>query len=161
MEIKKDTVVSIDYTLKNDAGEVVDTSEGRAPLDYLHGHGNIIPGLENALTGRKIGDSLKVTIPPAEGYGEVDKSLLHVIPRRRFPPGQDLEPGMMFQARLDDGPQRVYRIDEVGAEEVRVDGNHPLAGQNLNFEVAVKEVRAATATEIAHGHVHPGGHDHD
>ena len=159
MEIAKDTVVSIDYTLKGNDGNVIDSSEGREPLAYLHGHANIVPGLENALTGKQTGDQVDVKVLPSEGYGEVDERLVQRVPKANFPADADLEPGMAFQAQVQGQPM-VFRIEEVGAADVKVNGNHPLAGQDLNFSVTVREVRKAEPSEIAHGHVHQGGHHH-
>ncbi|MGB1220725.1 MAG: FKBP-type peptidyl-prolyl cis-trans isomerase, partial [Alcanivoracaceae bacterium] len=126
----------------------------------LHGHGNIIPGLENALVGKAAGDKMDVTVEPAEGYGERHEQLIQQVPRTAFEGVDTLEPGMQFQAETGMGP-RLFTITEVGGEEVTVDGNHPLAGETLNFAVEVTEVREASAEELEHGHVHgPEGHDH-
>ncbi len=160
MQIAKHKVVSIDYTLTNDAGDVIDSSEGGAPLAYLHGENNIIPGLENALEGKAAGDSLKVTVTPEEGYGVRIDELIQVVPSHLFGGVEKLEAGMQFQAETDDGVQ-VVTIAAVNGDEVTVDGNHPLAGETLNFDVKVADVRDASAEEIEHGHVHgPNGHHH-
>jgi len=153
MEISKDTVVSIDYTLTNDGGEVLDTSKGRPPLVYLHGHGNIIPGLETALAGKTSGDTVQTTIAPADAYGVRDESLVQEVPRDRFDPSIELKAGMQFQAQTPEGVQLI-RVVDVQGEQVKVDGNHPLADVTLNFDVKVVEVREATEEEISHGHVH-------
>lgn len=156
MKISKDSVVSIDYTLKNDSGEVLDASTEGNPLDYLHGHGNIISGLEAGLVGKETGDAVDVRIAPADGYGEVIDQLRQEVPRDRFAGVESLEVGMQFQANTDRGPISV-RIVEVSDETVTVDGNHPLAGQHLNFSVKVVDVRQASAEELQHGHVHGAG----
>jgi FKBP-type peptidyl-prolyl cis-trans isomerase SlyD len=160
MSIAQDQVVSIHYTLKNDAGEVLDGSAGKEPLTYLHGHGNLIPGLERELAGKNVGDKLAVSIAPADGYGDYDKELVQRVPRRALKGIQQVRVGMQLQAQTEHGP-RTVTVTQLAGDLVTLDGNHPLAGQNLNFEVEVKEVRAATAEELAHGHVHgAGGHHH-
>ncbi|MES2917724.1 MAG: peptidylprolyl isomerase [Pseudomonadota bacterium] len=160
MQIANDVVVSIEYTLTDDQGNVIDSSVGGEPLAYLHGAGNIIPGLEDALEGKVVGDSFKVSVTPAEGYGEKDEGLLQVVPRSMFRGVDNIEPGMQFHAQTDHGMQ-VITVTNVEGDNVTVDGNHPLAGQNLNFDVKVLEVRVATAEELEHGHVHgAGGHHH-
>ena len=161
MHIAEQSVVSIHYTLTNDAGETLDTSDGREPLVYLHGAQNIIPGLENELTGKNVGDSFDVTIQPEEAYGTVNPELVQTVPHSAFEGVEKVEPGMQFQARGDDGETQVITVTEVADSGVTVDGNHPLAGQVLNFSVRVEEIREATEEEIEHGHVHgPGGHHH-
>jgi len=160
MQIAPNHVVSIDYTLRNDAGDVVDSSEGNAPLAYLHGHNNIIPGLENALAGRSTGESFSVSIPPAEAYGEHDPSMIQSVPRSMFQGVDEIEPGMKFQAQTQGGVQ-VVTVTEVNGDLIELDANHELAGQTLHFEVTITEVRDATEEELSHGHVHgPGGHEH-
>lgn len=160
MQIAKDKVVSIEYTLKDDTGTLLDTSEGRDPLAYIHGAGNIIPGLEGALEGKQAGDSLSVRIDAKDAYGERNDQLQQVVPRELFKGVDTLEPGMQFQAQTEAGVQ-VVTVKAVEGENVTVDANHPLAGVPLNFDVNVVEVRDATAEELEHGHVHgPGGHQH-
>jgi len=160
MQVAKNKVVSIDYTLKNDAGEVIDSSEGHEPLFYLHGAQNIVPGLESALEGKAAGDRIQVSIAPAEAYGERNEALQQAVPREAFQGVEDLEVGMQFRAESDAG-QQIVTITAIEGDEVTVDGNHPLAGETLNFDVTVVEVRDATAEELEHGHVHgPGGHHH-
>jgi FKBP-type peptidyl-prolyl cis-trans isomerase SlyD len=160
MQIANQRVVTIDYTLTDEKGEVLDSSKGQEPLTYLHGGGNIIPGLESALEGKAAGDALKVTVPAAEGYGERDEELVQDVPREQFP-GEQIEVGMRFHAQSSDGSQ-VVTVVAVDDRKVTVDGNHPLAGMNLAFDVKVLEVRDATADEIAHGHIHgeDGEHHH-
>lgn len=160
MKIAEDKVVSIHYTLTDSGGTVLDASAGGEPLAYLHGAGNIIPGLESALEGRQAGDRLSVTVDPAQGYGERDERLVQAVPRSAFKGVEQLAPGMQFQAQ---GPQgtRLVVVTQVAADIVTVDANHPLAGQTLHFEVEIAEVRDATREELEHGHVHgPGGHHH-
>ena len=160
MQIAKDKVASIEYTLTDSAGQVLDSSVGGDPLAYLHGAGNIIPGLEKALEGKVVGDAFKVSIAPTEGYGEKDDSLLQTVPRTMFAGVDEIEVGMQFHAQTDHGMQ-VITVANVDGNNVTVDGNHPLAGQTLNFDVKVVEVRAASNEELEHGHVHgPGGHHH-
>jgi FKBP-type peptidyl-prolyl cis-trans isomerase SlyD len=160
MQIAQDSVVSIHYTLTNDAGEVLDSSSGGDPLAYLQGHGNLIPGLEGELQGKRAGDKLQVRIAPADAYGEQDESLIQAVPRSAFAGIADIQVGMQFQAQSNHGP-RTVTITKVAGDMVTVDGNHPLAGQHLNFAVEVLGVRAATQEELSHGHVHgPGGHHH-
>jgi FKBP-type peptidyl-prolyl cis-trans isomerase SlyD len=159
MRIGKNSVVSIDYTLTDAAGTVLDSSQGQTPLVYLHGSGGIVSGLEEALQGKTPGENLKVTVPPARGYGERDAALLQQVPRHLFDI-EDLAPGMRFHAEGEHGMQ-VVTVTEVDGDSVTVDANHPLAGQTLHFDVTVIEVRAATAEELSHGHVHgPHGHHH-
>lgn len=160
MQIAKDLVACIEYTLTDDAGTVIDSSVGGEPLAYLHGAGNIIPGLEDALEGKKVGDSFKVSIAPADGYGEKNEGLMQVVPKEMFQGVDTIEVGMQFHAQTDHGMQ-VITVAAVEGSNITVDGNHPLAGQNLNFDVKVVEVRAASAEELDHGHVHgAGGHHH-
>ncbi len=160
MQIENNAVVAIDYKLTDDAGELLDTSDGREPLHYLHGSGNIIPGLERELEGKAAGDQLQVSLAPDDAYGERNDSLEQQVPREQFDQVDTIEVGMQFQVDTPQGPM-VFTVIKVGDEIVTVDGNHPLAGVPLNFDVTVREVREATADEIAHGHVHgPGGHHH-
>ena len=160
MQISKHKAVAIEYTLTNDSGEVIDSSEGQDPLTYLHGAGNLISGLEQALEGKSAGEELKVTISPEDAYGERIDELIQIVPRDRFEGADELEVGMRFHASSDHG-ETLVTITEVTEDEVTVDGNHPLAGETLHFEVKVVEVRDASEDEVAHGHIHgPGGHDH-
>jgi FKBP-type peptidyl-prolyl cis-trans isomerase SlyD len=160
MSITRDSVVSIHYTLKNASGEVIDSSAGGEPLAYLHGHGNLIPGLERELTGKQPGDKLQVTVPPAEGYGEYDPQLVQRVPRRALKGISDVRVGMRLQTQGEHGP-RAVTVTQLAGDMVTLDGNHPLAGNPLHFEVEVTGVRPATAEELAHGHVHgAGGHHH-
>ncbi|AMD01746.1 peptidylprolyl isomerase [Halomonas sp. M5N1S17] len=160
MQIAQNSVVAFHYTLTNDAGEVLDSSEGREPLTYLHGAGNIIPGLEKGLEGRESGEKLNVTVAPEEGYGEVQPQLVQEVPRDAFQGVEAVEPGMQFQAQTQGGPLMVT-VTKIEGDTVTVDGNHPLAGQKLNFDVEIADVREASQEEIEHGHVHgEGGVEH-
>ncbi|MCP5140965.1 MAG: peptidylprolyl isomerase [Zoogloeaceae bacterium] len=161
MQIAKDCVALIEYTLTNDEGEVIDSSVGSEPLGYLHGASNIIPGLERELEGKTTGDALKVRVEPADGYGEFQAELVAQVPRDQFEGAETLEEGMSFHAQTPDGHMHVVRITGFDGDNVIIDGNHPLAGVALTFEVKVMEVREASAEELAHGHVHgEGGHHH-
>jgi len=160
MQIEKHRVVTLAYTLKDDDDRIIDQSDDGS-FCYLHGASNIIPGLENALTGKVAGDELSVSIPPEEGYGAHDVEKTQAVPREMFPAEEEIVPGMQFHAQGPDGHQLVVTVVKVDDDRVTVDGNHPLAGVQLNFDVKVLEVRAATGEEITHGHVHgPGGHHH-
>ena len=160
MQIAENTVAAIDYTLTDDSGEVLDSSEGREPLSYLHGAGNLIPGLEQALEGSNEGDSLQVTVTPENAYGERSEDLVQAVPMEAFAGVEQVEPGMRFQATDDQGNVRVVTVTSVEGEEVTVDANHPLAGQQLHFDVSVVGVREASSEEIEHGHVHAGSEEH-
>lgn len=161
MQIAANTAVSIDYTLTNENGEVIDSSAGGAPLVYLHGAGNIIVGLEKALEGKQAGDELDVTIEPEDAYGDYNVELVAVLNRAMFEGVDQLEVGMQFHASAPDGGMQIVTIRDLEGDDVTVDGNHPLAGQRLNFKVTVVNVREAQAEEIAHGHIHgEGGHHH-
>ncbi len=160
MQVADRCVVSIHYTLTNDAGEVLDSSQGGEALAYLHGQGSIIAGLESALTGKQAGDKLDVRVEPAQGYGERDERLIQQVPRRAFQGISEVQAGMRFQTQGANGPSSVV-VTQVAGDMVTVDGNHPLAGQSLNFNVEIAEVREASAEEVEHGHVHgAGGHAH-
>ncbi len=161
MQVARDSVVSIHYTLTNAEGEVLDSSSGGEPLAYLHGGGNIVTGLEEALEGKSAGDKLAVAVPAEKAYGTHDASLIQQVPKRAFQGVGEVKAGMRFTAQTEQGPRQVV-VTRVAGDMVTVDGNHPLAGQALNFDVQITEVRAATAEELTHGHVHgPGGHHHD
>ena len=160
MSIESNHVVSIHYTLKGDAGEVIDSSAGGEPLAYLHGHGNLVPGLERELTGKNAGDKLQLKIAPADGYGEYDPQLVQRVARRTLKGVGNVRVGMRLHAQTDHGPKPVT-VTQISGDMVTLDGNHPLAGKNLNFDVEIAAVRAATEEELSHGHVHgAGGHHH-
>lgn len=152
-------VVSIHYTLKNDAGDVLDSSSGQDPLIYLHGAGNIVPGLEKQIDGKSVGDKLSAVVPAAEGYGEREGPGPQPVPKSAFG-GADVQPGMSLVVEDESGNHMPLWVVKVEGEQVFVDGNHPLAGETLHFDVEVVEIRDATEQELAHGHVHAGGHDH-
>ncbi|MGL4858407.1 MAG: peptidylprolyl isomerase [Enterobacteriaceae bacterium] len=153
MKVAKDMVVGLAYQLRNDDGILVDQSTAESPLLYLHGHEGLINALEQALEGRAVGESFDIAIAAAEGYGEYDDNLVQRVPKEVFTGVDTLEVGMRFLAETDQGPVPV-EITEVGEEDVVVDGNHMLAGQNLNFHVEVISLRAATEEELQHGHIH-------
>ncbi len=156
MLIAANKAVSIDYTLTNDAGEA-----GGAPLVYLQGAGNIIPGLEKALEGKAVGDELTVAVEPEDAYGEYAAELVSTLSRSMFEGVDELEVGMQFHASAPDGQMQIVTIRDLDGDDVTVDGNHPLAGQRLNFQVKIINIRDASQEEIAHGHVHgEGGHHH-
>lgn len=152
--IGNNSVVSIHYELTDDEGTVLDSSKGHEPLAYLHGAGNIIPGLEQALAGKVEKDSLKVRVEPADGYGDIIPDLIQVVPRAAFQGVETVEVGMSFEAEAPNGQVQRVVVKDVEGEEVTIDANHPLAGMTLNFDVDVVSVRDATEEEIAHGHVH-------
>lgn len=160
MQIARDSVVLIDYTLKGDDGTVFDTSDGREPLAYLHGHGSLLAGVEAALLGKRLGDRVSVTLAPADGYGVREEGLVAKVPRDEFPT-DDVEVGMQFRVGPSAEQSRVVTVTELDDELVTLDANHPLAGETLHFAISVVGVRAATREELSHGHVHgPGGHHH-
>jgi FKBP-type peptidyl-prolyl cis-trans isomerase SlyD len=160
MQISPGKVVLFDYTLTDDDKVTIDTSEGREPLGYIHGAGQIVEGLEKALTGKSAGDRLQVDVPPEEGYGLQDPGKVIVINRAQIDGIPNLQVGMRLQGNGPNGPQ-IVTVTKIEGDEVTLDGNHPLAGENLHFDITIREVRAATPEELAHGHVHgPGGHHH-
>ncbi|MFO1418057.1 MAG: peptidylprolyl isomerase [Methylotetracoccus sp.] len=161
MLVSQHKVVHIHYTLTSESGEQLDSSRGDEPLAYIHGMGNIISGLEDALDGRSVGDKFQVTVPPEEAYGVRSDELVQIVPKSAFQGVDQIVPGMQFRAESNEGVQLVTVIG-VDGDQITLDGNHPMAGQTLNFDVEVTEIRDATDTELAHGHVHgPGGHHHD
>ena len=160
MKIAENKVALIDYTLRDNDGEMIDSSEGAGPLAYLHGAGNIVEGLEEALIGKKAGDKVKASIEPAKAYGERYEDMKQEVPKELFGGVENIEVGMQFQSETDEGPVLVT-VMAISEEMVTVDGNHPLAGVHLNFDVTVRQVREPTAEELEHGHVHgEGGHQH-
>ena len=161
MNISDNHVVTINYILKDNDDNLLDKSEDGS-FCYLHGASNIIPGLENALTGKTTGDAVSVSIAPEEGYGVRDDEKMQDVPRDAFPAETPVEPGMQFHAEGPDGQAVMVTIAAVADDTVTVDGNHPLAGVTLNFDVTITDIREASTEELEHGHVHgPGGHHHD
>ncbi|HMV44288.1 MAG TPA: peptidylprolyl isomerase [Leptospiraceae bacterium] len=160
MVISKNKVVAIDYTLRNSEGEIIDASAGQEPLVYIQGIGNLIPGLEEMLEGKKVGDTFKAVIPPEKAYGEFDESLVQLIPSKHFAQIPNLEVGMQLQANMD-GQIRIVTVTAIEENSVEIDANHPLSGETLDFDVTVKSIREASQEELDHGHVHgEGGHHH-
>lgn len=156
MQITKHKVAAIHYTLTDNEGNILDSSAGREPLSYIHGIGNLIPGMEEGLEGKVKGDKFNIKVNPEKGYGVKSDDLLQEVPRSAFG-DQKVEVGMQFQTNRGG----VVTVTKVGLETITVDANHPLAGVELNFAVEVMEIRNATEDELAHGHVHgPGGHHH-
>ena len=160
MKTANGMVVTMHYTLTDDSGNTLDSSNGREPLAYLHGFGNIIPGLETALEGSEVGFKSIVDVAAIDGYGERDPAAVFEAPREQFPDDMDVTPGTRVFADGPNGPIP-FTIMEVTESNVKLDANHPLAGMNLHFDVEVVEVRVATDEEIAHGHVHGAGHEHE
>jgi len=162
MKIENGSVVGIDYSLHLGDGHVVDASEPGEPLSYLHGEGQIVPGLETALVGLAAGDRKQVAVPPSDGYGEHDPRGVQEVPRDAFPPDFQPQVGMQLTAEGEGGEPVPFQVREVRDGSVVIDLNHPLAGKTLHFDVTVRDVRAATEEEVAHGHAHgAGGHGHD
>lgn len=157
MKIAKNTVVAFDYTLTNKDGKVLDTSDGRAPLEYLHGAGNIISGLEKEMEGLGVGDKKRVEVAPEEGYGIVDPALIIEVPRSAVEFAGTIEPGMRFHAQDGQGGVHAFTVAGVTDEKIKLDGNHPLAGVTLFFDVEVKGIRAATGDEVSAGRVGASG----
>lgn len=153
MQVAKNKVISIDYKLTDAQGTELDSSHGRGPFAYIHGVGNIIPGLEAALEGKSKGDQVNAEIPPEKAYGTRDENLVQNLSRSQFDTDQEIQVGMQFQAMSEGGP-RVVTVVSVDADNVTIDANHPLAGVTLHFDVTVKEIREATDDELSHGHVH-------
>jgi len=161
MNITKDKVVSIDYTLTNDHGEILDSSSGREPLAYIHGAGNLIPGLEKELEGKIQGDKLVAHVQPEEAYGIRSEELVQDIPLANFQNPEEVKIGAQFQVQNGEHVH-IATVTKVGESSATVDMNHPLADETLHFDVEVRDVRDATQEELEHGHVHgAGGHHHD
>ncbi len=159
MQIANNTAVSIHYKLTNDLGEEIDSTEGGEPLLYLHGHNNIISGLEKALHNRDVGDKFEVRIEPADAYGEFSEDMIQVVSREMFDGIDQIEVGMQFHAAVNSGTG-VITVTKVDGDDITIDGNHPMAGQALNFDVEVVNVRLATKDELSHGHIHGAGCHH-
>lgn len=159
MKVSLNKVVAIHYKLTNNEGTVLDSSDGRGPLNFIHGLGHLIPGMEEGLDGKEVGSKFQLKVSPEKGYGNYQNEMMQQVPVSAFA-GQEIKVGMQFEAGTDE--QRfLVNIKSIEAETVTVDGNHPLAGVELNFDIEVIEIREATDDEIAHGHVHgPEGHNH-
>ena len=150
MQVTKDKVVSFDFRVTDENGQLLDTSEGQRPFPYIHGNGYLVPGLEDAMEGKYPQDSFSVSVPPSRGYGERDDEKIQTIPRERFE-GLDLRIGMNLEARYADGP-RILTVVAIDDDHVTLDGNHPLAGKTMDFDVTIVEVRDATPEELKYGH---------
>ena len=160
MQIKKNTVASLNYVLKDDEDNVLDQSDS-GDFVYLVGTGQIIPGLEKAVDGKQAGDQLNVSIMAVDAYGERVLEKIQRVPQKMFPKDIEIKSGMQFEAQSPDGDIAIATVDSIDGDVVVVDHNHPLAGKNLHFEVEVVDVREASAEELEHGHVHgPDGHHH-
>ena len=162
MIVAQNRVVQMHYTLTDDEGRTIDTSEGQEPLAYIQGIGNVIPGLEDALEGKAKGDKLQATIAPEDGYGQRLDEMVQTVAKEGFKSeeGEELVAGMQVQIETNNGPS-IAMVTKIEGEDVILDLNHPLAGVTLNFDIEVVDVRASTEEEIEHGHVHgPGGHQH-
>ncbi|WP_114416482.1 FKBP-type peptidyl-prolyl cis-trans isomerase [Marinospirillum perlucidum] len=155
MQVAANKVIAIHYTLTNGDGQVLDSSQGGNPLSYLHGHSNIIPGLETQLEGKEAGEEFEVTVEPADGYGERDDNLVQQVQREAFQGVDQIEPGMQFQTQGPGGAM-VVTVVEANDETVTIDANHPLAGVSLNFKGSIESVRDASEEEVQHGHAHEG-----
>jgi FKBP-type peptidyl-prolyl cis-trans isomerase SlyD len=156
MQITKHKAVTVEYTLTDDAGQVLDSSRNRAPLTYIQGVGNMINGFETALEGKQDGDKFSFDVAPADGYGERDETLVFAVPKDRFQETPDLEVGMRFQVQTPDGAM-IMAVDRIEENSVVLDGNHPLAGNRLHFDVEVVGVREATDEELTESHNHGQG----
>ena len=157
MQVAEKKAVTIKYTLRDEEGAVLDTTDGRDPMTYLHGAGNLVPGVEEALEGKSPGDEIKVTVPPEKGYGNREDGNVRNLPLRKVSAGK-IQPGSQVQLNTSHGPI-VATVLAVKGDYATIDLNHPLAGKTLRFELEVVEVRDATEEELSHGHVHgPGGH---
>jgi FKBP-type peptidyl-prolyl cis-trans isomerase SlyD len=156
--IQNGKVVAFSYTLKDSDGTILEQT-GNESMEYLHGNQNIIPGLENAITGMKIGEMKNVKVKAEDAYGLYDDDLVFKVPLANFPQGTTIEPGMEFQSNTEDGVM-VIKVQEIDGENAIVDGNHPMAGMDLEFDITIKNIREATPQEVQHGHVHSHGHDH-
>ena len=161
MRISEQKVVTMNYEVADDQGQLIDRSEEGGPLAYIHGNGQLIPGLETALEGRGKGDKIAVDVPPEQGYGERDEEGVQIVARNQFDDSVEIEVGMQFEAQDDDDEHQIVTVAAVDGENITLDTNHPLAGKNLRFKVEILDVRDASTEELSHGHVHgPGGHDH-
>ena len=154
MKVEANKIISIHYTLTLASGELVDTTDGEEPLNFLAGANNIIPGLERELMGKQVGDSMEVTVEPADGYGEYDEELVQALPREMFTGIDNIEVGMEFQTQVEDGQGHFVVVTKVEDDQITVDGNHEFAGKTLIFKVKIDAIRDASEEEIEHGHAH-------
>jgi FKBP-type peptidyl-prolyl cis-trans isomerase SlyD len=159
MNIQDRSVASFHYTLKNSSGEVLDSSVGAEPLVYMQGAGNIVPGLERQMLGKSVGERFQASVSPEEGYGLPNPELLRIVPKSAFPAEFELEVGMQFGTQTPQGPMAIV-VKSIDGDTVTVDGNHPLAGETLHFEIEITDVREASLEERLHGHVHGPGCAH-
>ena len=158
MKITKNSVVSFEYTLKNSKDEIIDSSEGQEPLEYIQGMGHIIPGLESEMEGKGADDAFDITIAPKDAYGERNDEMVQVVPKDHFDNANEIQPGMQFEVDTEDGPL-ILTVLDVKDEGFVLDGNHPLAGETLHFDVKIISVREATEEELEHDHVHSDSDD--
>ena len=156
MIVEKEKAVSINYVLTNDSDEMLDSTQHQAPMVYLHGASNILPGLEDALEGKSIKSRVRKIIPAEEGYGKNNPELIQTVPLSTFPNSEKIEAGTQFELETSYGT-RLATIAKIENGEVTIDMNHPLAGQNLHFDVEIVDIRDATAEEIDKGHIHVEG----
>jgi FKBP-type peptidyl-prolyl cis-trans isomerase SlyD len=161
MAVSDNMVVSLDYTLRLDDGEIIDSSSKEEPLEFLQGHGQIIRGLEQELYGMAIGEEKNIVVEPGDGYGDFDPDAFQEVPLAAFPPNVELEPGMGLELMSESGEPLLAFVSEVGHEDVVLDFNHPLAGETLYFAVKIADLRLASDEELLHGHVHGHDHGHD
>lgn len=159
MLVSTNKVVILNYTLTDDNNQIIDQSTD-GTFAYLHGANNIIPGLEKALLDKKVGDNIKVNIEPAEGYGHHDASMVQEVPMDMFESAEQVQVGQQFHAQGPHGNTIVITVTKVDGDNVTIDGNHPLAGMPLNFDVTIVDIRDASEDEITHGHAHHGDHHH-
>jgi FKBP-type peptidyl-prolyl cis-trans isomerase SlyD len=160
LTVQDGQVVSMEYTLHVD-GEIIDSSDGHEPLEFLQGAGNIIPGLEDELYGMSLGETKNVVVAAEEGYGELDPDAFIDVPADQFPPEIPLEVGIELQVHDENGQAMMARIDQINGESIRLDFNHPLAGKELVFDIKIVGVRDATEEELEHGHSHNEHHHHE
>lgn len=153
MIISENKVVSINYTVKTENGEIIDSTEGKEPLSYIHGKGYILPGVEDALEGKEAGDSISIEVKPEDGYGYYYDELVFKVDKEKFSKIDNLEIGTQVQMSTENGPA-IFLVTEITDDMVTIDGNHPLAGKTLFFDISVAGVRDATKEELDHGHIH-------
>ncbi|MDA3809324.1 MAG: peptidylprolyl isomerase [Spirochaetaceae bacterium] len=160
LKIQDNLVVTINYKLTDDEGIVLDSSEGDEPMAYIHGTDSLVPGLEKAMYDKSIGDSLKVRVESADGYGEILPDLVQEMDRKDFKDMEPIEVGMEFHSQDENGEILQIEIKKIENDKVTIDANHPFAGMNLNFEIDIVDIREASEEELDHGHVHDGHHHH-